>query len=235
MGGFAAGRYSGHSDGGRVVNPDSEIYGRTFPAHDYINVSWFNLDIYVDNQGWKNLPYGTIWAHTKELYEENIILLIFIYGVLFSAPFVATVMMKHKCKGTALSVTDNNIYGTYKKRDIMLPMETVNSIGVLPKTADKFHAGTTIGVGSDFGVYEFSFVQNVDEVLAAAMGPLQACKAKVLPMQQMQPVQPATQPVTINTKQILSDKLKELIDLKEQGLITADEYDALRKKALDIK
>ena len=52
--GITSATYSGHSDGGKVINPASDLYGQSFPAHDYVHIGWFGLEFYEDDQGWES-------------------------------------------------------------------------------------------------------------------------------------------------------------------------------------
>ena len=68
--GLINGTYFYHSDAGNT------IYGKYYPEHDNINIGWFDLDFYVDSEGWKEVWYSdsNVWGDTLETHWENIIL-----------------------------------------------------------------------------------------------------------------------------------------------------------------
>lgn len=228
--GIDSASYSGHIDGGKVTNKYSPLYGQSFPAHDYQHIGWFNLEFYEDDQGWEGYGDYKYWGHTVETYEENIILCVFIYAVLFSLPAVVTAIFKHECKVTSLTITDSQVYGSYNnflfKKSLKMPIEKVDNLTTISGLMDKFRSGVTLGVCSASGIIKLHFVQNADEVIAAAIGRIEEIKEKEKRARVVaQPVAPAAAPS-------VSDKLKDLALMKEQGLITEDEFNKKREEIL---
>lgn len=228
--GITSASYSGHSDGGKVINPDSDLYGQSYPAHDYVHIGWFGIEFYEDDQGWEHSFFGSYWDHTKETYVENIILVIVIYIVLFSLPAIVTAVFKHECKVTALTITDSQVYGSYNnflfKKSLKMPIEKVDNLTTISGLMDKLRSGITLGVCSASGIIKLHFVQNADEVIAAAIGRIEEIKEKEKRARVVaQPVAPAAAPS-------VPDKLKDLALMKEQGLITEDEFNKKREEIL---
>lgn len=228
--GITSATYSGHSDGGKVINPASDLYGQSFPAHDYVHIGWFGLEFYEDDQGWESSYFGGYWGHTVETYVENIIIVIVIYAILFSLPAIVAAIFKHECKVTALTVTDSQVYGSYNnflfKKSLKMPIEKVDNLTTISGLMDKFRSGVTLGVCSASGIIKLHFVQNADEVIAAAIGRIEEIKEKEKRARVVaQPVAPAAAPS-------VSDKLKDLALMKEQGLITEDEFNKKREEIL---
>lgn len=228
--GITSATYSGHSDGGKVINPASDLYGQSYPAHDYVHIGWFGLEFYEDDQGWESSYFGSYWGHTVETYVENIIIVIVIYAILFSLPAIVAAIFKHECKVTALTVTDSQVYGSYNnflfKKSLKMPIEKVDNLTTISGLMDKFRSGVTLGVCSASGIIKLHFVQNADDVIAAAIGRIEEIKEKEKRARVVaQPVAPAAVPS-------VSDKLKDLALMKEQGLITEDEFNKKREEIL---
>lgn len=223
--GLMSGTWFHHSDAGET------IYGDSYPAHDNLNIGWFGVEFYEDSEGWKDsYLFGNYWGYTEETYVENIILVIFIYIVLFSLPGVITAIFKHECKVTSLTITDSQVYGSYNnflfKKSLKMPIEKVDNLTTISALMDKFRSGVTLGVCSASGIIKLHFVQNADEVIAAAIGRIEEIKEKEKRARVVaQPVAPAAAPS-------VSDKLKDLALMKEQGLITEDEFNKKREEIL---
>lgn len=226
--GIKSASYSGHSEGGKVVNPASDLYGQSYPAHDYVHIGWFGIEFYEDDQGWEFGYFGSYWDHTVATYVENIVLVIVIYIFLFSLPGIITAIFKHECKVTSLTITDSQVYGSYNnflfKKSLKMPIEKVDNLTTISGLMDKFRSGVTLGVCSASGIIKLHFVQNADEVIAAAIGRIEEIKEKRARVV-AQPVAPAAAPS-------VSDKLKDLVLMKEQGLITDDEFNKKREEIL---
>lgn len=222
--GIKSGTWSYHSDGGKT------IYGDSYPAHDDLYIGWFGLDFYENSNGWEGYGDFQYWGHTEETYVENIILFILIYVVLFSLPGIVTAIFKHECKVTSLTITDSQVYGSYNnflfKKSLKMPIEKVDNLTTISGLMDKFRSGVTLGVCSASGIIKLHFVQNADEVIAAAIGRIEEIKEKEKRARVVaQPVAPAAAPS-------VSDKLKDLALMKEQGLITEDEFNKKREEIL---
>lgn len=222
--GIKSGTWSYHSDGGKT------IYGDSYPAHDDLYIGWFGVDLYEDSEGWKRGSWGTYWASTGETHVENIIFVVALYIVLFSLPAIVTAIFKHDCNVTSLTITDSQVYGSYNnflfKKSLKMPIEKVDNLTTISGLMDKFRSGVTLGVCSASGIIKLHFVQNADEVIAAAIGRIEEIKEKEKRARVVaQPVAPAAAPS-------VSDKLKDLALMKEQGLITEDEFNKKREEIL---
>lgn len=222
--GIKSGTWSYHSDGGKTIDGDS------YPAHDDLYIGWFGVDFYEDSEGWESSYFGSYWDHTVETYVENIIFVIALYIILFSLPAIVTAIFKHECKVTSLTITDSQVYGSYNnflfKKSLKMPIEKVDNLTTISGLMDKFRSGVTLGVCSASGIIKLHFVQNADEVIAVAIGRIEEIKEKEKRARVVaQPVAPAAAPS-------VSDKLKDLALMKEQGLITEDEFNKKREEIL---
>ena len=204
--------------------------GQSYPAHDDQYIGWFGIEFYEDSQGWEHGYFGSYWDHTVATYVENIVLIIVIYIFLFSLPGIITAIFKHECKVTSLTITDSQVYGSYNnflfKKSLKMPIEKVDNLTTISGLMDKFRSGVTLGVCSASGIIKLHFVQNADEVITAAIGRIEEIKEKEKRARVVaQPVAPAAAPS-------VSDKLKDLALMKEQGLITEDEFNKKREEIL---
>ena len=223
--GIKSGTWYSHYDGGET------ILGNSYPAHDNLYIGWFGVDFYEDSEGWKSGIWGTTyWGSTEETHIENIIFIIALYIILFSLPAIVTAIFKHECKVTSLTITDSQVYGSYNnflfKKSLKMPIEKVDNLTTISGLVDKFRSGVTLGVCSASGIIKLHFVQNADEVITAAIGRIDEIKEKEKRARVVaQPVAPAAAPS-------VSDKLKDLALMKEQGLITEDEFNKKREEIL---
>ncbi len=227
--GLAVGTYTYHSDGGETV------YGRSYPAHDDLYIGWFGLDFYEDSEGWEDMHYFgekyTYWGSTEEMYIENIIIVAALYIILFCLPAVITAIFKHGCKITALTITESQVYGSYNnflfKKNLKMPIEKVDNLTTISGIIDKLRSGVTLGVCSASGVIKLHFVQNADEVIAATISRIEEIKEKE--KRKMATIQS----VVSTSVSSVSEKLKELELMKEQDLISEDEYNKKREEILE--
>ena len=219
--GMKFGSYSYHSYGGTTIS------GESYPAHDNTYIGWFDLEFYENSYGWwPTMRSTSYWGHTEETYVKNIILVIVIYVVLFSLPLIVTAIFKHECKTTVLTITDSQVYGSYNnflfKRSLKMPIEKVDNLTTISGLMDKLCSGVTLGICSASGIIKLHFVQNADEVINATIDRIKEIKAK-------EKDERASAPVIASSA---SEKLNELTLMKEQGLITENEYNQKRKEIL---
>lgn len=154
--------------------------------------------------------------------EEEALLFFAILIVLFVIPTCIRAIWKSRCKKTALYVSESYVYGTYSgfltKKSLKMPIEKVDNLTNSSNLFDKLRSGTTIGVCSASGIIRFHFVHNAEEVISAAMNRINELK---------------TTPKTATAPNVsTSDKIKELLSLKESGLITEEEFTAKKDELL---
>ena len=89
----------------------------------------------------------------------------------------------------------------------------------------KLRTGVTLGVCSASGVIKIHFVQNAEEVISAAMNRIDEIKEKEKRSR-------VVAQATANAPASTSDKLKDLLAMKESGLITEEEFTKKREEIL---
>ena len=65
--GLKSGTWSYHSDGGKVINKNSPLYGQSYPAHDDQYIGWFGLDFYENSNGWEGYGVGVDYTVAKNM------------------------------------------------------------------------------------------------------------------------------------------------------------------------
>lgn len=177
-------------------------------------IKWFEIDLYRSKFG---------------IYRFGVFLLLLIYAIYCIVPFIILWISERIAKNTSLLISDSRVVGSYSsflsKKILEMPIEKVSSITFSRSFADKFRSGYTVGIHSGSGVIKLSFVQNAQEVVAAAMNRISALnKAKEEKAHEAKVI---AQPSTTTT-----DKLKELLAMKETGLITEEEFTKLKQDIL---
>lgn len=222
--GIISGTHTYHSEGGKT------IYGDSYPAHDNKYVGWFGVDFSYEGEGWHNLGYGyTYWGDDSRTYTGNIIWVSAMYIILLTAPLYIDDIHKRQCKNTALTISESKVYGSYNsflfKKSLEMPIEKVDNLTTISGLMDKLRTGVTLGVCSASGVIKIHFVQNAEEVISAAMNRIDEIKEKEKRSR-------VVAQATANAPASTSDKLKDLLAMKESGLITEEEFTKNREEIL---
>ena len=227
--GFISGTHTYHVEGGEVTNPYSDVYGRSYPAYNTTWVGWFRFHFLSESEGWLKTWYGYKWGDTSEVYTGNIIGISAMYLILLVAPVCTTAIHKRQCKNTALAISESKIFGSYNsfilKKNLEMPIEKVDNLTTFSGLMDKLRTGVTLGICSASGVIKIHFVQNADEVISAAMNRNDASTEKEKRSRVVTQMAATSLAST-------SDKLKDLLAMKESGLITDDEFTKKREELL---
>lgn len=189
-------------------------------SKEVIDVNWFGVPLY-DNYTYR-YSIGSYHVYGPVTYAGNIVWVSAMFIVLFATPFCINAIYKRQCKNTELYVSESYVYGLYSgflsKKSLKMPIEKVDNLTNASTFKDKLRSGTTIGVCSASGIIRFHFVQNAEEVITAAMNRINELKTA-----------PKAAPASSAST---SDKLKELLSLKESGLITGEEFSAKKTELL---
>lgn len=189
-------------------------------SKEVIYVSWCGVPLY-DNNAYR-YSIGSYHVYGPVTYAGNIVWVSAMFIVLFATPFCINAIYKRQCKNTELYVSESYVYGLYSgflsKKSLKMPIEKVDNLTNASTFKDKLRSGTTIGVCSASGIIRFHFVQNAEEVITAAMNRINELKTA-----------PKAAPASSAST---SDKLKELLSLKESGLITEEEFAAKKNELL---
>lgn len=203
---------------------------KRFPLDDFFNdikiINWFGVTLYTD---FFDSPDGvSSLIHIKGPQIVNIVLVAVLYLFLFAFPFILHAIHKKACKNTSLNVTDSQICGSYNsflsKKNLQIPIEKIDNLTTKNSFFDKLRSGATLGICSASRIIKIHFVQNPDEVISIAMKRIEEIKKsdKNIVVQSLASID----------EQSVSEKLKELAQMKEQALITEDEYNKKREEII---
>lgn len=192
---------------------------------DFIQIRFFDWYIY---QYWADRQFTTYidgYPFTYSIpytkwYIDNIIIITSIFIIVSLAPFIISAIYKRMCKNTLLFVDNEKIWGSYNsfvfKKTLQIPLEKVDNLTISHTLFDKLRTGKTLGVCSASGIIKLHFIQNAEEIVSYTMNQINELKSKNN---------------QVHTTSI-SDKLKELANIKELGLITEDEFTKKREELL---
>lgn len=222
--GIISGTHTYHSESGTSVS------GNTWPAHDNKYVGWFGVNFSYEGETWKDAGFGyTYWGDDSETHTGNIIWVSAMYIILLTAPLYIDVIHKRQCKNTALTLSESKIFGSYNnflfKKSLEIPIEKVDNLTTASGLMDKLRSGVTLGICSASGVIKLHFVQNAENFVSAVMNRIDEIKEKE---KRFRVVAQTTAKSSVSA----SDKLKDLLAMKESGLITDEEFSKKREEIL---
>ncbi len=221
--GIISGTHTYHHESGTSVS------GSTWPAHDSKYVGWFGVNFSYEGEGWQKGGFYTYWDDESETHIGNIIWVSAMYIILLAAPLYIDVIHKRQCKNTALTLSESKIFGSYNnflfKKSLEIPIEKVDNLTTTSGLMDKLRSGVTLGICSASGVIKLHFVQNAEDFVSAAMNRIDEIKEKEKRFR-------VVAQTTAKPSASASDKLKDLLAMKESGLITDEEFSKKRQEIL---
>lgn len=176
--------------------------------------------------------YGTYY---HDYYYFFVLPLDFVVFVLPALLYISKIYRANRC---SLVLTDKGLSGQRKKifstAQLQLPMDKIDNIMVTENLINKIDGGKTVAVRSASGLIKFPWVQNADEFVNATLAEIEKYNQSLKNVdknlvsaiagnsaQKAQPEKSAAQ------------KIKDLKELLDSGLITQDEFDAKKKDLLD--
>lgn len=179
------------------------------------------------------LEAGCIWLLYKQTEGKDQQYIIPVLSCMFLLPGVfITVRNMIVSRLCHLKLTDNRVSGVRRKlisrEELDLPIDKIDSIRVCRRFMDILEGGKTLQVRSVSGVVEFPWVQNAEEFREAVMKAIDEYKDS-MSMQTSVHRSSAGRSGSNNT----ANKMQELTDLFDQGLISRSEFDAKRKELLN--
>lgn len=156
-------------------------------------------------------------------HEPILAILLFLLGLFLPAIISSTA--KHIANGCSLSLTKGGIQGVRKtlfsSKNLQLPIEKVDSIMVSKSIFNLIGGGKTVAIRSNSGLVMFPWVQNADDFVAATLQRIETFKKNTTP---------SSKPASDGAS--LSNKLKELQSLKEQGILTEEQFEAKKQELI---
>lgn len=171
---------------------------------------------------WRRYSFWYLGWFSVGMEMDAFIVLIILHLLLLVIPLSLEKSLETICKNTSLTVTSEEVFGSYSvfvfKKTLQMPIEKVDNITVTTGLFDKLFSGKTLGISSNAGMIKFHFVQNAEEVAESTMNHIREMKKQE---KNESLIRTTNNRVTDKT---LTEKLKELADLKEAGFISEEEY-----------
>ena len=170
-----------------------------------------------------------------DYYYFFVLPLDFVVFVLPALLYISKIYIVNRC---SLVLTDKGLSGQRKKifstAQLQLPMDKIDNIMVTENLINKMDGGKTVAIRSASGLIKFPWVQNADEFVNATLAEIEKYNQSLKNVDQnlvsaisgnsVQKAQPEKSAV---------QKIKDLKELLDSGLITQDEFDAKKKDLLD--
>lgn len=174
----------------------------------------------------------------KYFREHFTPLFLVIFAPSFGVVIITYASMLYTIKRCSLVLTDKGLSGQRKKifstTQLQLPMNKIDNIMVKQNLISTFFGGKTVSIRSASGLIKFICVQNADEFVRVTLAEIEKYNKSLKNVdknlvsaiagnsaQKAQPENSATQ------------KIKDLKELLDSGLITQDEFDAKKKDLLN--
>lgn len=191
-----------------------DYWGNYFPLSEFHwSISWYGVTL---------LPISELSEYGM-LFASQLVFISFI--VLFICPLLFRLNANRLSKITSLTITDSSVSGSYSsfivKKTLNMPLEKINNISITNSILDKVRSGRTLALRTSSGVIRLHLVHNAEEVVEITMRRIEELSNAKKTEQPSEYIQAGT---TVST----SDKVKELLLMKESGLITEEEF--LKKK-----
>lgn len=162
--------------------------------------------------------------------QDNLIIGIILFILFFIVPTLIALSNKCLARCCTLSVMEKGVYGERKTlfsmRTIQLPIEKVDNIMVIEGFMDKIRGGKTVAIRSNSGLVKFPWCHNADEFVAATMQRIEVFKKENSGAATPAPAAPSVPAAS------LTEKLQELQSLKEQGILTEEQFEAKKQQLL---
>ncbi len=176
---------------------------------------------------------GVIFGFKDYLTDKSVPLIVaMIIGVFTLPVIIITLSHLYTAKNSSLILTKTGISGARKKlssnSELNLPIDKIDSIYIHNGIMDKLEGGKTLMIRSVSGVIKFPWVQNAEEFRDAVTTKIEEYKNSIRK----------------DNKNLISavvnnasgggsaQKIKELKELLDQGLISQYEFEAKRKELL---
>lgn len=176
---------------------------------------------------------GVIFGFKDFLTDKSVPLIVaMIIGVFTLPVIIITLSHLYTAKNSSLILTETGISGARGKMtsdsELNLPIDKIDSIFIHNGVMDKLEGGKTLMIRSVSGVIKFPWVQNAEEFRDAVTTKIEEYKNSI----------------RNDNKKFISavvnnasgggsaQKIKELKELLDQGLISQDEFEAKRKELL---
>lgn len=136
----------------------------------------------------------------------------------------------------SLSLTDKGVTGCKKglfsTKEVKLPIDKIDAIMASNGFMDDLRGGDTLLIRSMAGGIKFPWVQNANEFVDATLAKIEEFKHSAKKENQNL-ISAVAKSVGANSGTSSAQKIKELKELLDSGLITQEEFEAKRRELLD--
>lgn len=174
----------------------------------------------------------------EDFWISFIILFLIMFVPVFGIVIMVYGSVLYTAKRCLLVLTDKGLYGQRKMLfgtiQVQLPMGKIDNIMVIQNLETKIFGGKTVSIRSVSGVVSFPRFQNADEFVKFTLAEIEKYNQSLKNVDQnlvsaiagnsVQKAQP---------EKSSAQKIKDLKELLDSGLITQDEFDAKKKDLLD--
>lgn len=208
---------------------DSEVYD-----DGSVNIGFFHLaELYSPH--FYGLSPG---SYSGRIFWEYVLIVFLLAYVLIGAPLIGMIRNRANAAKCSLKLTDKGLSGQRKKffssAQLQLPMDKIDNIMVTENIINKIQGGKTIAVRSASGLVKFPWVQNADEFVKLTLAEIEKYNQSLKNVDQNLVSAIAGNSVhKAQPEKSSAQKIKDLKELLDSGLITQDEFDAKKKDLLD--
>lgn len=196
-----------------------------YRGKEYIT-KWF-IDV-----GTRYYGYPTYYS---DEYYFIVLPIDFIVFVLPALLYISKIYRANRC---SLVLTDKGLSGQRKKifstAQLQLPMDKIDNIMVTENLINKMDGGKTVAVRSASGLIKFPWVQNADEFVRVTLAEIEKYNQSLKNIDQnLVSAIAGNSALKAQPEKSAAQKIKDLKELLDSGLITQDEFDAKKKDLLD--
>ncbi|MGN0630856.1 MAG: SHOCT domain-containing protein [Ruminococcus sp.] len=198
-------------------------YENVYCIHKEYYLFFFPIYRYYDSEN----------HHRDEYIIWGILLGLLCILAIIVLPLIMRKIADYMAKECSLSLTDKSITGCKKNlfssKALKLPIEKIDAIMASHNIFDSMRGGETLLIRSASGVVKFPWVQNADEFVSAALAEIEKFK-KSVNNENKNLIASALQNAGNSSS---AQKIKEIKDLLDNGLISQEEFEAKRKELLN--
>lgn len=147
--------------------------------------------------------------------------------MLLIIPLIIKAVSGVVANGCELVLEEDSIVGARRKllstKGIKMPIEKLDNVFVSKGLLDLIRGGETVAIYSNSGVVKFPMVYNAAEFAQAAIKQIEKYKSSIHTAQTV---------VQYNSSASLSDKIAELQKLREQGILTDEQFEAKKQELI---
>ena len=138
----------------------------------------------------------------------------------------------------SLELTNKGLSGQRKKIfstiQLQLPMDKIDNIMVIENARSKSYGGKTVSIRSASGLIKFPWVQNADEFVRVTLAEIEKYNQSLKNVDKnLVSAIAGNSALKAQPQQSAAQKIKDLKELLDSGIITQDEFDTKKKDLLD--